>query len=134
MIFTDGSFTKAGSKPATAGWGFLVQPGDGEEPIHEGSGPLVTPEAISFDGLLKPTSNTAELQAIQTSLQLCLGNPGHIHSGGRIVVCPDSSFAISRVCSKGKVKAHATYVQHIRELLKRVKDTYPTVTVLFHKV
>ena len=36
--------------------------------------------------------------------------------------------------SKGKAKAHATYVQHLRELLKSVKDTYPTVTVLFHKV
>ena len=120
VIFTDGSFTKAGSKPATAGWGFLVQPGSCEEATHEGSGPLATPEAITY--------------AIQMSLQWCLDNPGHIRSGGRIVVCPDSSFAISRVSSTGKVKAHATYVQNLRELLKRVEDTYPTVTVLFHKV
>ena len=107
MIFTDGSFTKAGSRPATAGWGFLVQLGSNEEAIHEGSGPLVTPEAISYDGLLKPTNNTVELQAIQMSLRWCLDNPGHIHSNRRIVVCPDSTFAITRVSSKGKVKAHA---------------------------
>ena len=69
VIFTDGSFTKAGSKPATAGWGFVTQPGTSEEAIYEGSGPLVTPEAIAHDGTLKPTNNTAELQAIQMSLQ-----------------------------------------------------------------
>ena len=68
------------------------------------------------------------------SLQWCLGNTGRVRGGGRIVVCPDSSFAISRVSSQGKVKAHATYVQHLRELLKSVKDTFPTVTVIFHKV
>ena len=87
MIFTDGSFTKTVSKPATAGLGFLVQPGNSEAAIHEGSGSLVTPEAISYDGLLKPTNHMAEQQAIQMSLQWCLDNPGHIHSGGRIVVC-----------------------------------------------
>ena len=69
VIFTDGSFTKAGSKPATAGWGYVVQPGSSEDAIHEGSGPLVTPEAIRYDGLLKPTNNTAELQAIHMCLQ-----------------------------------------------------------------
>ena len=81
VIFTDGSFTKAGSKPTTAGWGFVVRPGDGEAAIYEGSGPLVTPEAITYDGSLKPTNNTAELQTIQMSLQWCLDNPDHIHSG-----------------------------------------------------
>ena len=67
-------------------------------------------------------------------LQWCLDNPGHVHSNRHIVVCPDSSFAITRVSTKGKVKAHATYVQFIRELLNSVKSIYPTVTVLFHKV
>ena len=123
VIFNDGSFTKAGSKPATAEWGFVVQPGDGEEAIHEGSGPLVANEAIRYDGLLKPTNNTAELQAIHMCLQWCLDNPGHVHSNRWIVVCPDSTFAITRVSTKGKVKAHAIYVQHLRELLKRVMDT-----------
>ena len=42
VIFTDGSFTKAGSKPVTAAWEFVVQPGDEEEAINEGSGPLAT--------------------------------------------------------------------------------------------
>ena len=37
VIFTDGSFTKAGSKPVTAGWGFVVQPSDGEVAICKGS-------------------------------------------------------------------------------------------------
>ena len=69
VIFTDGSFTKAGKQPATAGWGFVVQSGTREEAIHEGSGPLGTPDAIAHDGALKSTNNTAELQAIQMSLQ-----------------------------------------------------------------
>ena len=91
--------------------------------MHEGSGLLVTPEAIRYDGLLMPTNNTAELQAIEMCLQWCLDNPNHVHSNRRIVVC-----------SSGKVKVHAPYVQHLRELLKCVRNTYPTVTGLFHKV
>ena len=47
---------------------------------------------------------------------------------------PDSSFAISRVSGKGRIKAHVTYVKHLREFLQRVKDTYLAVTVHFHKV
>ena len=58
----------------------------------------------------------------------------YVRCNCRIVVCLDSSFAICRVSTKGKVKAHAIFVQHLLELLKRVRDTYPTVTMLFHKV
>ena len=36
--------------------------------------------------------------------------------------------------SKSEVKAHAAYVQLLRELLRQVKTTFPTVTVVFHKV
>ena len=134
VIFTDGSYTPSGSKPASAGWGFVVQPGDEETAIHEGSGPLFTPVEVRHEGQLKPTNNTAELQAIHMSLQWCLDNPVHVHKDSRIIICPDSSFAISRVSTKGKLKSHASYATHLRELLQAVKDRYPSVGVEFHKV
>ena len=68
------------------------------------------------------------------SLQWCLDNPVSVHSTHRIVICPDSSFVISRVSTKGRIKAAATYALQLRELLLCVKYRYPTVTVLFHKV
>ena len=71
VIFTDGLYTPTGSKPATAGWGFVVQPDDRETAIHEGSGPLPTPDEVRHEGQLKPTNSTAELQAIHMSLQWC---------------------------------------------------------------
>ena len=44
VIFPNGSYTPAGALPARSGWGFVVQPGDVETAIHEGSGLLITPE------------------------------------------------------------------------------------------
>ena len=61
VIFTDGSYTPTGAKPATAGWGIVVRPGDNETAIHEGRGPLTTPEEVRNEGQLKQTNNTAEL-------------------------------------------------------------------------
>ena len=95
-----------------------MQPGDDETAIHEGSGPLTIPDEVRHEGQLKPTNNTAELQAIHMSLQWCLDNPVYVHKDSRIIICPDSSFAISRVSAKGKSKSHATYDRDLRELLQ----------------
>ena len=76
VIFTDGSFTKAGKKPATAGWGFVVQAGQGEVAIHEGSGPLVTPDAVAPDGALKPTNKYGGVAGDTDESTIVPGQPG----------------------------------------------------------
>ena len=78
------------------------------------------PDEVRHEGQLKLTNNTAELQAIHMSLQRCLDNPVHVQKDSCIIVCPDSSFAISRVSTKGKLKSHATYARHLRGLLQAV--------------
>ena len=53
VVFTDGSCTPSGAKPATSGWGFVVQSSDEETAIHERSGPLIAPDKVRHEGQLK---------------------------------------------------------------------------------
>ena len=69
IIFTNGSNALAGTNPVTAGWGILIQSGILEATLYQSSGPLITPESIVYNGQLKPSINTAELQAIRRALQ-----------------------------------------------------------------